>query len=474
MRRLWPCSLAGRTALVLILGLMVVQAVGLTIHAFDRVELQRAAEARETALRVFSLWRALVTAPPERRAAILAEAELPSTLGATYDAHSTLPPGLPLVPLPLANWFRLDAAPPPPPPPPRPRPDGDGPPRPPPGAFRLDGGGLPPPPRRFRPIEVHSGALNRSSFAVSMRFPDQGWLNLTIRMPAPRPWHSDNFLVAFLAMSLAAALMTWWAVRRLTRPVTDLAAAAERLGRGVNAPPLPENGPREVATAAAAFNTMASNIRRFVADRTQMLAAISHDLRTPITRLRLRAEFLDDDEQRAKMLADLAEMEAMIAATLTFARDDAANEPAGAVDLASLVRTVLDEAGDAAPERASSIAYAGPEHLVLQLRPVAMKRALANLVGNALKYGDAARLTLEQRDRGAVLTVDDDGPGIPETEQEAVFQPFHRVEGSRNRETGGTGLGLTIARSILRAHGGEVTLSNREGGGLRVVARLPG
>lgn len=472
MRKFWPGSLAGRTALVLILGLMVVQAVGLTIHAFDRVELQRAAEARETALRILSLWRALVTAPPERRAAILAEAELPATLVATYDGHSTLPSGLPHVPLPLAAWFRLEGGAPPPPPPPRPRLEGEGPARAAP-ALRLDGGALPPP-RRFRPIEVHSGALGRSSFAVSMRFPDQGWLNLTIRMPAPRPWHSDNFLVAFLAMSLAAALMTWWAVRRLTRPVTDLAAAAERLGRGVNAPPLPENGPREVATAAAAFNTMARNIRRFVADRTQMLAAISHDLRTPITRLRLRAEFLEDDDQRAKMLADLAEMEAMIAATLTFARDDAANEPAGAVDLASLARTVLDEAADAAPERAGSIAYAGPEHLVLQLRPVAMKRALANLVGNALKYGDAARLTLEQRARGAVLTVDDDGPGIPEAEQEAVFQPFHRVEASRNRETGGTGLGLTIARSILRAHGGEVTLSNREGGGLRVVARLPG
>ena len=447
MKRLWPGSLAGRTALVLILGLMVVQAVGLTIHAFDRVELQRAAEARETALRSFALWRALVTAPPERRPAILAEADLPPTLIASYDAHSTLPPDLPHVPIPLQRWFRLDGA------------------------------GLPavpPPPRRFRPAEVHSGALGRGSFGVSMRFPDQGWLNLIIRTPPLRPWHSDNFLVAFLAMSLAAALMTWWAVRRLTRPVTDLAAAAERLGRGVNAPPLPENGPREVATAAAAFNTMASNIRRFVADRTQMLAAISHDLRTPITRLRLRAEFLEDEDQRRKMLADLAEMEAMIAATLTFARDDAANEPAGAVDLASLARTVLDEAADANPERAGAVAYEGPEHLVLQLRPVSMKRALTNLIGNALKYGDAARLRLEARGQGAVLILDDDGPGIPDGAQEAVFQPFHRIEGSRNRETGGTGLGLTIARSILRAHGGDVTLGNREGGGLRVVARLPG
>ena len=449
MKRLWPGSLAGRTALVLILGLMVVQAVGLTIHAFDRVELQRAAEARETALRSFALWRALVTAPPERRPAILAEADLPPKLQASYDPVSTLPPGLPPLPPQVAHWFRLDASGLPPLPPPL-------------------------PPRRFRPAEVQTGAMQRDHFAISLRFPDQGWLNVTIRLPAPRPWHSDNFLVAFLAMSLAAALMTWWAVRRLTRPVTDLAAAAERLGRGVNAPPLPENGPREVATAAAAFNTMASNIRRFVADRTQMLAAISHDLRTPITRLRLRAEFLEDEDQRRKMLADLAEMEAMIAATLTFARDDAANEPAGATDLASLARTVLDEAADACPEHADAVAYEGPEHLILQLRPVAMKRALANLVGNALKYGDAARLRLEARGQGAVLMLDDDGPGIPEAAQEVVFQPFQRIEGSRNRETGGTGLGLTIARSILRAHGGDVTLSNRQGGGLRVVARLPG
>jgi len=447
MRRLWPASLAGRTALVLILGLMVVQAVGLTIHAFDRVELQRAAEARETAFRSFSLWRALVTAPPERRPAILAEAELPATLTATLDAMSTLPPDLPVVPLHMSRMFRLDG---------------------------LSLASLPQPPRRFRPGEVHSGALSRHSFGVSMRFPDQGWLNLTIRIPSPRPWHSDNFLIAFMAMSLAAALMIWWAVRRLTRPVTDLAAAAGRLGRDVNAPALPETGPREVATAAAAFNTMASNIRRFVADRTQMLAAISHDLRTPITRLRLRAEFLDDEEQRAKMLADLAEMEAMIASTLAFARDDAANEPAISVDLASLARTVLDEAADACPERAPAIAFEGPEHMTMQLRPVALKRALSNLVGNALKYGDAARLRLEQRDKGAIMWVDDDGPGIPEASQEVVFQPFHRIERSRNRETGGTGLGLTIARSILRAHGGEVGLHNREGGGLRVVVRLPG
>lgn len=444
LARLWPGTLGGRTALVLILGLMAVQALGLTIHAFDRLELQRAAEARELSFRSFALWRNLVQTPPERRAQALAEADLPANLAAQYDAQPSVAPGAPPLPPHLVRLFRLDPAP-------------------------VAQGA-----RRFRPTESHATMLNATHVAIALRFADGGWLNLTLRLPKPRPWHSDRFLVAFVAMSFAAALLILWAMRRLTRPVRDLAAAAERLGRDVNAPALPETGPREVAKAAAAFNGMASNIRRFVADRTQMLAAISHDLRTPITRLRLRAEFLEDEEQQRRMLADLAEMEAMIAATLAFARDDAAAEPATAVDLAALARTVLDEAADATPELAERIAYAGPEHVVVSLRPLSMKRALGNLVANALKYGGAARLALDPRGAGALLTIEDDGPGVPESALEEVFQPFRRIEGSRNRETGGTGLGLTIARSILRAHGGEVTLHNRDGGGLRVVATLPG
>jgi signal transduction histidine kinase len=444
LARLWPRTLGGRTALVLILGLMGVQALGLTIHAFDRLELQRAAEARELSFRAFTLWRTLVLLPPERRAQALAEAELPPGVGAQYDRLSLVQEGMPPLPPHFVQLFRLD----------------------------------PPPlvqgPRRFRPAEVRSAMQGPFTVLVSLRFNEGGWLNLSVRLPTPRPWHSDRFLVAFVAMSVTALLLILWAVRRLTRPVRDLAAAAKRLGRDVNAPALPETGPREVAQAAAAFNGMASNIRRFVADRTQMLAAISHDLRTPITRLRLRAEFLEDEEQQRRMLADLAEMEAMIAATLAFARDDAGAEPATAVDLAALARTVLDEAADATPELAAQIAYAGPEHAVVALRPLAMKRALGNLVGNALKYGAAARLSLDPRGAGAVIAIEDDGPGIPDSALEEVFQPFRRIEGSRNRETGGTGLGLTIARSILRAHGGEVTLHNRDGGGLRVVATLPG
>ena len=444
--RLWPQSLAGRTALVLLLALTAVQAAGLTIHALDRVDLQRFAQAREISARAISAWRTVIIAPPDRRGQMLAELELPQGLEASLDTGPVARLDQPPIPPPIARMLRLD----------------------------LLGGGPP----RFRPREVLTAWGERSPiFLVSLRLPSGEWLNLRISLPPPRPWHSETFLIAFFAMTLAAGLLINWAVRRLTRPVRLLAEAAERLGRDVNAPPMAEQGPSEIAKAAHAFNTMAERIRRFVGDRTQMLAAIGHDLRTPITRLRLRAEFMDDDEQRRKMLSDLDEMEAMVAATLAFARDDSAGEPTVALDLAALCRTVVDEAADARPDLAEAIRYQGPERLVVQARPVALKRALANLVGNALLYGGAARLVVRAPNvpGGPVgLAVEDDGPGIPPDQLEAVFQPFRRLEASRNRETGGTGLGLPIARNIFRAHGGDVVLQNREAGGLIALATLPG
>jgi signal transduction histidine kinase len=441
----WPRSLAGRTALLLLLGLTLVQVAGLLIHALDRVDLQRFAQAREISARSFALWRTVVLAPPDRRAALLADIDLPPGIEASLDDAPAVEPGMPSPPQHDMRLFRLE---------------------------QLAGAGPP----RFRPREARfTGFGGPGNFAAALRLPDGPWLNLRVQVPPPRPWHSETFLIAFAIMTFTAAALSLWAVRRLTLPVRALAEAADRLGRDVNAPPLPEQGPTEIATAAHAFNTMAERIRRFVGDRTQMLAAIGHDLRTPITRLRLRAEFMEDDEQRRKMLSDLDEMEAMIAATLAFARDDAAAEPTVPLDLAALCRTVLDEAADAHPEAAERIAYAGATRLVVQARPVALKRALANLVGNALAYGAAARLTLtppEAPGRPVRLVVEDDGPGIPPAELEAVFQPFRRLEGSRNRETGGTGLGLPIARNILRAHGGDVVLRNRAGG-LEAVATLP-
>jgi hypothetical protein len=419
---------------------MFVQAAGLTIHALDRVDLQRFAQAREITARAFGVWRTMLLAPPERRRPILDEVDLPTGLTATLDREPAARRDLPPPPPRLLRLFRPESL--------------------------MQG------PPRFRPREVIAG-MRGDALLVSLRLPDGEWLNLAVRMPQPRPWHSETFLIAFALMTLVAFALIVWATRRLTRPVRELAEAADRLGRDVNSPPLPEDGPREVATAARAFNTMSQRIRRFVSDRTHMLAAISHDLRTPITRMRLRAEFMDDDELRAKMLADLAEMEAMVNASLAFARDDQAAEPSVPLDLVALARTVLDDASDAAGAEPDATGYSGPDRLTVRARPVALKRALANLVQNALLYGGTARIRIEPAGGSVRLAVEDDGPGIPEESLEAVFQPFRRLETSRNRETGGTGLGLPIARNILRGHGGDVVLVNRAGGGISAIVTLP-
>jgi signal transduction histidine kinase len=237
---------------------------------------------------------------------------------------------------------------------------------------------------------------------------------------------------------------------------------------------LPEDGPSEIATAAIAFNTMARRIRRFVDDRTTLLTAIGHDLRTPITRLKLRAEFVEDDEQRGKILADLEELEAMVAATLAFGRDARTSEQVATIDLVELLRTILDEASDAHPDEAGGIGYDGPPHLTVRARSLGMKRALTNLISNAIAYGGSAHVRLMPPAGGIVrVEIADDGPGVPPESLERVFEPFVRLETSRNRETGGTGLGLPIARDILRAHGGDVVLANRPAGGLMAVVTLP-
>ncbi len=442
--QIWPRSLAARTAVALLGSLALVQIAGLTIHALDRLDLQRLALARDIGTRTIEIYRAVVTAPPSERDALLRR--LAPTPGLEPTLSAEPPAELPERARPI--WQRLirDSL----------------------NVIPLHG--------IVRPHEVMvRGGPAEGRVVIGMRLPDGVWLTVPSFAPRPRPWHSQTFLIAFLLMTAAAALLTIWAVRRLTAPVRTLAAAAEALGRDVNAPfLLPEDGPSEVATAARAFNTMAARIRRFVQDRTEMLTAIGHDLRTPITRLKLRAEFMEDDEQRRKMLADLEEMEAMVAATIAFGRDSTANEPLAALDLPELLRTVLDEAGDARPENGGKLGYEGPPKLTVRARPLALKRAFANLVANAVNYGGSARVRLLPPQRAFLtIEVEDDGPGIPPHELDRVFEPFHRLEGSRSRETGGVGLGLPIARNILRAHGGDVTLANRPTGGARATVLLP-
>ncbi len=441
---LWPKSLAARTAAVLLPGLALVQIAGLTIHTLDRIDIQRIAQARDLGLRIVPIYRAIAAAEPAERPSVLAELHVPPMMTAT------LANGPPLAPPPAFPPAQQ-------------------------GMFRIGStsAGLADPRLRWREQLLYREP-GTSQILYAFHLPLDGWLHISAEPDPVRPWHSPWFLTAFLLMTATAALLTLWTVRRLTAPVRVLAAAAETLGRDVYAAPLPEDGPTETATAAAAFNTMAARIRRFVGDRTEMLTAIGHDLRTPITRLKLRAEFIDDEDLRARMLADLDEMETMVAATLAFGRDSRVTEPVSQVDLAELMRTILDEAGDAHPTLAHRLSYHGEPHATVRARPVALKRAMANLVANALVYGGSAHVTVSPPADGAVqVTVEDDGPGIPAGELERVFEPFHRLEQSRNRETGGVGLGLPIARNMLRAHGGDVVLSNRPEGGLRAVVTLP-
>jgi signal transduction histidine kinase len=299
---------------------------------------------------------------------------------------------------------------------------------------------------------------------VSVRLSDGSWLNFAARQVVSEPLWKTHFIAPLATGFLVVVALSVWAVRRAALPLGLLAAAAQRLGRDVTVAPLPVAGPREVRAAAQAFNDMQARLRRFVEDRTQMVAAISHDLRTPITRLKLRAEFIDDDEQRIKMLSDLDEMEAMISATLAFARGEAAGESRRPVDLAAMLRDLCGDF-DANCE--------APANLVINAGPTGIKRAFANLLENARKYGGGARVRLTPADGQVTIFIDDDGPGIPSWELERVFSPFYRLETSRNRDTGGTGLGLSVARSAVRAHGGDIVLAKRDGGGLRATVTLP-
>ena len=441
---LWPLSPVTRTALVLLAGLAVVQGVGLALHGLGRLDLARLERAEALGMRFSSIYRSVVLAPPEQREAALRELDPKSGFTATLDPAPATS-DLEQMPGEFQRMIRISMQ------------------------VTPMAQGL-----RWRDMQLR-GAPFDGRMLVSLHLPSGEWLNERITVPRFTPLLSQSFVVAWLAMTVVAAGLVFWAVQRFAEPVRQLAVAAEQLGVDVNAPPLREDGTAEMRAAALAFNTMAARIRRFVHDRTFMLTAIGHDLRTPITRLKLRAEWMEDEEQRRKMLADLDELEGMVAATLAFGRADANTEAPAAIDLAELLRTILEEAGDARPHLAERCVYEGPAHLTVRARPVAIKRALTNLVLNALNYGDSALVCLTPAKDGVVtIQVEDTGPGIPAGDLERVFEPFQRLEVSRNRETGGTGLGLPIARNILRAHGGDVVLANRAKGGLRAVVTLPG
>ncbi|MGL5226074.1 MAG: ATP-binding protein, partial [Aeromonas sp.] len=303
----------------------------------------------------------------------------------------------------------------------------------------------------------------------SIELPQGGWLQFSSLVDKEASsWSWRTTLNLMLVASLVIGLMVWL-FRRATRPLQQLARNAERWGRGEDIDPLPEVGPTEIRESIQAFNRMHTRLDRFVQDRTQMLAAISHDLRTPITSLRLRTEFLADGEDKDRIQQTLQQMEQMLAATLSFARDEGQQEATRELDLVSLLVSLCDDYADTG-QPVTCLAE-GKE--VYACRANTLRRVLQNLIGNAIKYAGSAEVSLERTQEALVIRVCDNGPGVDPARLEDVFKPFVRLDEARNTESGSVGLGLSIARTLVHQHGGELILLNRPAGGIEAQISLP-
>jgi signal transduction histidine kinase len=307
-----------------------------------------------------------------------------------------------------------------------------------------------------------------SPFEVAIQRPDGKW---TVVRPQPafglNAWQ-QRIALWFVLSALAMAPVAYIFARRLAAPIRIFASAAERLGRDPRAEPLVLTGPAEIRAAVGAFNEMQGRLRRYVEDRTAMMGAIAHDLRTPLTRLRFRIEGLPE-EQRAKMSSDIDQMEEMISAALNFVRDTTRPGERTPLELSSLLESLCDEMA----ETGAATEVESGEKVVLEGDPMALRRLFSNLLENAVKFGGRARTRVFRDESNAFVEIEDDGPGIPPADTERVFEPFYRREPSRSRQTGGIGLGLAVVRSIARGHGGDVALVNRAGGGLTARVQLP-
>jgi signal transduction histidine kinase len=310
---------------------------------------------------------------------------------------------------------------------------------------------------------VKAFMAGKGKVEAQVRLSDATVLTIALR-PTPGMPISPWLPLQLCGQLLVMAACCWFAVRLATRPLEQLARAADDLGPDLQSPPLPVTGPTEVARAATAFNAMQARIAANVAERMQILAAVSHDLQTPITRMRLRTDLMDDGPERDKLQRDLLEMETLVREGVSFARTlHNAVEETCKVDLDALLASITADYADAGKPVTLSGACGEP----ILTKPRALRRVLCNLIDNALKFAGQADIELRRKpDGGFEIAVLDRGPGIPATELEAVFQPFYRLETSRNRDTGGTGLGLAIARQLAQALGATLSLATREGGGL--------
>jgi signal transduction histidine kinase len=458
MTLLLPRTLVGQVILILLSGLLVSHLVASWIYTTDREQAVRAIGGYVATQRIANLARLIDEAPEDWRDRIVAAANDPtlrislSLQPPAIDTEESAPADLAVrgylaeqLPDSLAAHLRVAVG----------------------AASGHPLAGFRHPMPRMGPW-MHGAAGWRGLQAV-VQLSDGQWLSFVAALPASGPSTSWQFVAAMVVMSIIVVLTSIWAVRRITAPLGTVLRAAERFGHDVKAPPMAEAGSREMRQAARAFNEMQERLQRLLENRTRMLAALSHDLRTPLTLLRLRAECLTEGEERDRMLANIGDLDAMVDATLKFARDEATAEPWRRTDLAALVTSIVDDMADAGLK----VTIGAAEPVILECQSGGLRRAVTNLLDNAVKYGGAAHVRILGSPTDVRIVVDDEGPGIPSAEIPKVFDPFYRVEQSRSRETGGTGLGLAIAQSIAQAHEGQITLSNRPEGGLRAILSLP-
>ena len=318
--------------------------------------------------------------------------------------------------------------------------------------------------KRFR-----EGDRFRPDLVLSIGLRDGRWLNAGLNHRQHVGRIGFPILLSFLITGSVLALVVILAVRRVTRPLEHLSGAADRMGRGETVSPIAEAGPADLRETIRAFNQMQDRLHRMMTDRTRMLAALGHDLRTPITSLKLQTEFIEDDDLRDRMQRQLNDMHQMAESALNFARDASDGEAARQTDITALVESLIDDMEGIN----TAVSFVGETRITTRCRPVALGRAIRNLIQNAVNYGGQAFVDVSDAGDHIEITIDDNGPGIPEADLARVFDAFERLDDARNKDSGGTGLGLTIARTIARSHGGDVTLTNRETGGLRARITLP-
>lgn len=331
------------------------------------------------------------------------------------------------------------------------------------------------PPLRFLSRDLGSNyrvqMLDASGDQVGIALPDGSEIAVTMRSERGRyPFWGGPGMLTLLFVVVSLTLLGLWAARALAAPLSSFAKAAEGFSLNSAAAPLPERGPEEIRAVAKALNHMRERIAALVDDRTKMLAAISHDLRTPITRLRLRAEFIEDDGQRSQMLRDLDQMRSMLDSVLSFLRNEYTSEVMTLTDIATILQLIADQFADVG----QIATYHGPPHAMVMARPDDLQRAVTNLVENAVRFGGEARIRLLVSEKSLTIDVEDNGPGITDAQKSAVLQPFVRGDVARNMDDAtGFGLGLSIARAVAISHGGEISLNDRKPNGLVVRIVLP-